>query len=178
MLPFSHRRNQRCRAAVVPAGNRTGPLLRSGLFILAQERASFAVCKPRPGVFTYLDLRNSSSIAKSRLVCPKKTLATRVAAPRLASMSTRAEILWADFHDASNDSRVCRAQLLVLHDLLIELRTAGASTAEAERLLAAKRAELDMLKAIRDQSFGEIVDVISAECGRRPLRASVHSTVV
>jgi len=69
-------------------------------------------------------------------------------------MSTRAEILWADFHDATNDSRGCRAQLLVLHGLLAELRSSGANTAETARLLAAKRAELDMLKAIRDQSFG------------------------
>lgn len=99
-------------------------------------------------------------------------------------MSTRAEILWADFHEASNDIRTCRAQLLVLYELLTELRACDArgletaSTAKTERLVRAKRAELDMLKAIRDQSFGEIVDVISVECERRPSGAPAHSSLV
>jgi hypothetical protein len=87
-------------------------------------------------------------------------------------MSTRAEILWADFHEAADDCRTCRAQLLVLQDLLAELRATNASTVETVGLLRAKRAEFDMLKAIRDRSFGEIVDVIAAECESRPQRST------
>ncbi|HEX2889171.1 hypothetical protein [Vineibacter terrae] len=84
-------------------------------------------------------------------------------------MSTRADSLWGDFHQATLDTQTCRAQLRALHRLRSDAR-AGSDMLDVERLLAAKRVELDMLEAVRNRSFAEIIDFLAGECDRHPQR--------
>ncbi|TXL69969.1 hypothetical protein FHP25_36820 [Vineibacter terrae] len=85
-------------------------------------------------------------------------------------MSNRTDSLWGDFHQATLDTQTCRAQLRALHRLRSDARATGSDMLDVERLLAAKRVELDMLEAVRNRSFAEIIDFLSGECNRTPQR--------
>ncbi len=89
-------------------------------------------------------------------------------------MGTRADILWTDFHHAALDSRTCRAQLAAQRELLVELRTKGGNTADIEWLVRARLTEVQMLAAIRDRSFDEIIDFLAAEMLQAPERAHLR----
>jgi hypothetical protein len=88
-------------------------------------------------------------------------------------MSTRAETLWGDFRQATLDTQTCRAQLRTLRGLRADSRTHGGDILDVERLLAAKRVELDMLEIVRNRSFDEIIDFLAGQCETRP-RERLH----